>query len=264
MKIKKIMQEHVDNRNIKFTLDESIFTDYEDIPIKKGDKEKVDMDEDNLLKDTDDVFALLNSLDDNNTITTEEPDGVLKPIINPNVASSVIDSNPPETVIAYDDDFSPGEGELSTPITDDKALQNDKFHPELNSKLTDPVLSDPQPPKTQEDNGIAELIMGAIKDEYDAISYYNSITLALKDFGKDEYLKIISDITNEEMLHVGQLQELLKNVSPNAESIKEGETEAQEQLVDNNAPVIVKSTQPDVNAVSEVATIDIEDVDDSI
>ena len=36
------------------------------------------------------------------------------------------------------------------------------------------------------------------------------------------------------MLHVGQLQELLKMVSPNAVSIEDGEEEAQEQLPDTD------------------------------
>lgn len=88
-------------------------------------------------------------------------------------------------------------------------------------------------PKTPEDNGIALILNGLIKSEWDAINDYNSAITSIREIGfNDDMLAVLEDIVKEENVHVGQLQELMKKVSSNANSIASGEVEAAEQLTD--------------------------------
>lgn len=86
----------------------------------------------------------------------------------------------------------------------------------------------PQGPMPGEDTGVADLIMDAIKDEYEAIQFYNQLSANL--CGHDEMKTVIDDILAEENNHVGQLQKLLQLISPNATEIDSGSQEAEEQL----------------------------------
>ena len=227
MKIKRLHEQIKPTIKGKFTLDESLFSDWEeDTIINTGNKSRTDKkvipSEKNLDDDYDSVFALLNSLDDDviKYLAADVGQGnIMTPTVSKTASPTMSMTDGETPILNYDDDFSPGEGDLATPIDE---------------PIKDVEEEIPQPPKTDEDNGVAELIMDAIKDEYEAISFYNSITLTLKDLGREDCLKLIADITNEEMLHVGQLQELLKMVSPNAVSIEDGEEEAQEQLPDTD------------------------------
>ena len=94
----------------------------------------------------------------------------------------------------------------------------------------------PAGPATGLDSGIAASLIKLINDEWEAIQGYNDFRAMVMEMVNNndgdytEMLTVIDEIVNEENLHVGQLQELLKTVSPNAESINKGEEEAQEQL----------------------------------
>ena len=87
---------------------------------------------------------------------------------------------------------------------------------------------------------VANLINPLIKDELDAIDGYNSAVATFRSMMEDEttdksidyegIIAVISEITNEENLHIGQLEKLLETVSPNAKSINDGKDEAAEQL----------------------------------
>ena len=94
----------------------------------------------------------------------------------------------------------------------------------------------PEGPKPGIESGIADTLIKLINDEWEAIQGYNNfrdmiLTMQQNNDGNySEMIKVIDEISNEENLHVGQLQELLKRVSPNTESIAKGEEEAQEQL----------------------------------
>lgn len=94
----------------------------------------------------------------------------------------------------------------------------------------------PEGPKPGIESGIADTLIKLINDEWEAIQGYNNfrdmiLTMQQNDDGNySEMVKVIDEISNEENLHVGQLQELLKRISPNTESIAKGEEEAQEQL----------------------------------
>lgn len=97
-------------------------------------------------------------------------------------------------------------------------------------------------PSMGPDTGVADLLMTAINGEYDTIKEYNSIIATLNFESKPEYqrmIPILEEINNEEQRHIGQLQELLKLISPNAQSVESGKEEAREQLrfVDGKLPV---------------------------
>lgn len=94
----------------------------------------------------------------------------------------------------------------------------------------------PEGPKPGIESGIADTLIKLINDEWEAIQGYNNfrdMILSMKQNGDANYaemINVIDEISNEENLHVGQLQELLKRVSPNTTSIARGEEEAEEQL----------------------------------
>ena len=167
----------------KFTLDESLFSDWEeDTIINTGNKSRTDKkvipSEKNLDDDYDSVFALLNSLDDDviKYLAADVGQGnIMTPTVSKTASPTMSMTDGETPILNYDDDFSPGEGDLATPIDE---------------PIKDVEEEIPQPPKTDEDNGVAELIMDAIKDEYEAISFYNSITLTLKRFRQGRLFKI--------------------------------------------------------------------------
>lgn len=78
--------------------------------------------------------------------------------------------------------------------------------------------------------GLAELISMAIKDEWDAIETYNTLSITARAEGFEDIATISDEIGTEENKHVGQLQAALKTISPNAEAINVGEEEGNNQL----------------------------------
>lgn len=116
----------------------------------------------------------------------------------------------------------------------------------INRNLTEDVEDEhsaenvPEMPSTNCKMIIANLLNPLIKDELEAIDGYNSAVATIRSMLEDEttdksidyegMIAVISEITNEENLHIGQLEKLLETVSPNAESIDAGKEEAAEQL----------------------------------
>lgn len=99
----------------------------------------------------------------------------------------------------------------------------------------------PQGPRAGESTGIADTIISLINDEWEAIQGYNNFMDMLKGVmahtdvaNVDKMLPVISDIVNEENKHVGQLQELLKIISPNATSIEQGAAEGAVQIANSD------------------------------
>lgn len=95
--------------------------------------------------------------------------------------------------------------------------------------------------KTGSDFGVASMLNADIIDEFEAIDSYNSHIITLKDLINQEtdeaviesykkIIEILTDIANEENIHVGQLQKALSLVSPSALFIKDGDIEADEVL----------------------------------
>jgi rubrerythrin len=110
------------------------------------------------------------------------------------------------------------------------------------SKVDTSVI--PEGPQPGPNSGIADLLIAAINDEWEAIRGYNSLVASLSYESNSnpqfaQMIEVINDINAEENKHVGQLQEILKAISPNAEMIKAGEQEGQKQFnfVNGKLPV---------------------------
>ena len=85
-------------------------------------------------------------------------------------------------------------------------------------------------PEPGPEAGIASLINKLIVDEWEAIQGYNDAIVAAETEGYSDIANVLRDIANEENLHVGQLEQVMQQLSPNAESINQGEVEAEGQL----------------------------------
>ena len=117
------------------------------------------------------------------------------------------------------------DGEPMVPETDEHSVENVPEMPETNCKMI-----------------ISNLINPLIQDELQAIDGYNSAVATIRGIIEDSthddsidyegIIAVISEITNEENIHIGQLEKLLEMVSPNAESIDDGKEEAEEQLAE--------------------------------
>lgn len=116
-----------------------------------------------------------------------------------------------------------------------------------------------EPPKEPEDLYVANTLNDLIKGELDTINQYNDLILGIQgmtEAPKDEagnpnpdfvpafcperaaeIKEVVKDILVEENKHIGQLQELLKKVSPNAENIEAGVEKAKEQTVEASEEV---------------------------
>lgn len=95
----------------------------------------------------------------------------------------------------------------------------------------------PEGPKPGATTGIADSIIRLINDEWEAIRGYNEFIEMIKaNMAVDttdafaKMIPVIQDIVNEENRHVGQLQEVLKLISPNASYIGDGATESHKQF----------------------------------
>ena len=104
----------------------------------------------------------------------------------------------------------------------------------------------PQGPKPGATTGVADTLIHLINDEWEAIRGYNDfIEMVKANMAVDnnsafaQMLPVINDIVNEENKHVGQLQEVLKLISPNASSIEDGARESHQQFrfVEGKMPV---------------------------
>ena len=80
----------------------------------------------------------------------------------------------------------------------------------------------PEVVTTPEENGIQNMVQFLIKDEWDAIEGYNNTIQTLKDIGGyDDLCGVLQEISNEELVHVGQLQKALEFVNPVTAKIKD-------------------------------------------
>ena len=99
------------------------------------------------------------------------------------------------------------------------------------------VVDEEPTPEPGPDMGVANLLINLINDEWEAIKGYNDFVATISaEGGFDDMLAAIQDIVSEENVHVGQLQKLLQQISPDALKIAQGEAEAQEQLDGKDEP----------------------------
>lgn len=79
-------------------------------------------------------------------------------------------------------------------------------------------------PKEGPESGLASLINSAIQDEFSTIQLYNDLAVTARSEGYEDIATVIDSINTDENTHVGQLQDLLKTISPNANAIDDAET----------------------------------------
>ena len=123
-----------------------------------------------------------------------------------------------------------------------------------------PVETEEETPKEEEkvleSNAIASILNSLIVDEFEAVEGYNTAisTLTAEDVEKyGDAIVILNDILNEENIHIGQLQEILKTISESASNIEDGEKEAQEVLNNEETPVEDTSESLDEDTSSHLA-----------
>ena len=127
----------------------------------------------------------------------------------------------PVSGLSYDDDFSAPD-----------------YVPEMEGPISGP--------QEGSDTGVADLLIDAINDEWNAIRKYNSLIATLRvelanNPNYSSFITIIEDITAEENKHVGQLQEALQTISPNAHQIDKGREEGRSQFSFTNGQLQVQS-----------------------
>ena len=74
-------------------------------------------------------------------------------------------------------------------------------------------------PEAGPEVGISTIIMNSITSTYSMIGDYNSLSIALTDVGNEQAALDVADIIAREYSTIGILQDILKQVSPNAEAI---------------------------------------------
>lgn len=128
------------------------------------------------------------------------------------------------------------------PSSNELTSYDDEF---VDSDLPDSSM---EGPKQGSDSGVTDLIITAINDEWEAIRAYNSVIQTLKyeasnnpDY--ESFVAILNEINSEENKHVGQLQEILQKLSPNARYIDKGREEGRSQFNFVNGQLQVQSWQ---------------------
>lgn len=128
----------------------------------------------------------------------------------------------------FDDDFESG-----LPLEDASVYEvDDDFSDYASEHSVENTLPGPA---EGPDTGIASELIALINDEWEAIQGYNNAIAALRDLSDENpfyqsAIKVLEEISAEENVHVGQLQEVLQQISPNAAEIKKGNQEARSQM----------------------------------
>ena len=119
------------------------------------------------------------------------------------------------------------DGEVVVDTTDD-AVVDDTIIEEPAPEADEPTDAVDQVGPEHAVNG---LLIGAIKDEYEAIEFYNDMIANIQDMqidGAEDMIRVLKHINEEELIHVGMLQQLMTKLSPAAESIDSGKAEVEE------------------------------------
>ena len=109
-------------------------------------------------------------------------------------------------------------------------MTGDNFDESLQEDVTDVVTDTLSGPTEGPESGLSALLNEAVQDEFKTIQMYNDIAVSARAEGFEDIATVVDEINTEENKHVGQLQELLKTVSPNAKAIDTGEIEGKQQV----------------------------------
>jgi hypothetical protein len=115
----------------------------------------------------------------------------------------------------------------------EKVAKSSGFEVDDNNSLKESVDTVPmEGPKEGPEFGLSSLLNQAVQEELKTVDFYNSIAVTARDNGFNDIASMVDEINTEENKHIGQLQEALKSISPNAVAIEDGSEEGQEQLSD--------------------------------
>ena len=126
--------------------------------------------------------------------------------------------------------------ELDSFLTKDQKTDLSEFDDDFSEYIDDHSIEDVKPgPAPGADTGAAAELIALINDEWEAIQGYNNAISTLRSIVSqnpfyEDAIKVLEEISSEENVHVGQLQEVLRRISPNAEEIDKGKKEAKSQL----------------------------------
>ena len=147
---------------------------------------------------------------------------------------------------------------------------------EFDDDFSDHDIEDVLPgPAEGTDTGVSSELIALINDEWEAIEGYNNAIATLRAVSAhnpfyEDAIKVLEEISAEENVHVGQLQEVLRRISPNAAEIQKGTKEAISQLglVNGVLPVQSWNEQPATINNSVCTTNDetctLNDIDDEM
>jgi hypothetical protein len=76
----------------------------------------------------------------------------------------------------------------------------------------------------------SSLVNTLIKNKWDSIELFNSILLSFRQANNNDAEQILSDIINDEYVHVGQLEKLAQLINPLADRIDDGQRETDSQV----------------------------------
>ena len=111
-----------------------------------------------------------------------------------------------------------------------ESFEDDETVPDSVEPVSDSVEAVPDSVKPGPDSGLAAVINGLIVDEWETIQSYNDAIVSAELEGYHDIAKVFKDVVNEEMNHVGMLETALSTLSPNTQTIEDGEAEAAEIL----------------------------------
>lgn len=95
--------------------------------------------------------------------------------------------------------------------------------------------------------GIVDLLIRAVQDEYETISFYNSLIGMANESNLTDIATVVNHINEEENIHVGMLQHIITELSEQAKQVEVGKEEAQEILSDEELEAIEDFEQEPVS-----------------
>ena len=115
---------------------------------------------------------------------------------------------------------------------------------------------------SESDSILASMLNNLIVDEWNTIDAYNSALTYIEQVKQDDgtvydyegIKKILTDIVNEENVHVGQLQSAMQLLSPNTASIDKGTEEGDKQIAEGDSEDIMTEAVMDDPNAKEVLT----------
>ena len=130
-------------------------------------------------------------------------------------------------------------------------------HTKIEEDLTDVATATLEGPQEGAQFGLAGLVNEAIQKELATVDEYNTLAINARSEGFEDIVNVINEINTEENKHIGQLQELLKTLSPNAEAIDVGKVEGEQQLEEEvNKDTKSPNTNDDILVVEEDDNVD--------